>query len=572
MKIGEASFRWAWYGAITLVGVLTYFYGLDSQHIPKNGDEYPYEHITRLTAASGHLLPLQSELNGMRNTKPPLLTWQGIASTDWGQHWTLWHLRYPSVVYTLLTALMAFLLAWRISGRLEAGLIALLTFLAFYSTYRYGRPYLTNAPETFWLFLPFFVLLYWHPASFGSRLFVPLLLGIGTGIGLLYKSFALAMPIGIAISWWYLHYREYRWPRFLAEDSWKVVVILTTALALFSAWFLLDPDPQAVWTEFVISENAGKLPSPGGSYLSRLLWSTDSIWTMVLAYPYNAGALLFPVAALMLGSYKRRDNMDRPEKLLWIWIIVLAAFFTIPSQRTPRNLLAAMPALAVLCALNWDRISRKAFIASVLLTGAVVAVMVYLSVRLQQDLAGDHLYSLAYWCLVAFTGVLVLVAVFVPSLTRSITNAAIILAYCCLSATLRPFDAEHGDYSADVQRYLNGKVVWVPCDFRAKDEGYRFIFPGIEVHGYRDDRGRTISELEKQYPLFAARVPLDEANCTDCKVIGERLNLHGRQNSAEIKEMLRGAIAKYLFVKERLIESQQVALDGMPSHVTEGCR
>jgi len=572
MKIGGPAIRWAWYGVITLVGVLTYFYALDSQHIPKNGDEYPYEHITRLTAASGHLLPLQSELNGMRNTKPPLLTWQGIASTDWGQHWTLWNLRYPSVVYTLLTGFMAFLLGWKISHRLETGFVAVLTFLAFYSTYRYGRPYLTNAPEVFWLFLPFFILLYWSPASFSSRLLVPLLLGIGAGIGFLYKSFALVVPVGIAISWWYLRYREYRWRLFLAEDSWKIAVTVTIALALFGVWFLLDPDPQAVWTEFVVSENAGKLSPNTGSYLAKLLWSTDSIWTMALAYPYNAGALLFPVVALMLGSYKRRKDLDRSEKLLWIWIIVLAAFFTIPSQRTPRNLLAAMPALAVLCALNWERISRKTFIASVLLTGAVVAVMVYISVRLQQELPNDHLYSLAYWSLVAFTGVLVLVAVFVPSLTRSVTNAAIILMYCCLSAMLRPFDVEHGAYSADVQRYVNGKVVWVPCDFRAKDEGYRFIFPGIEVHGYRDDRDRTIPELEKQYPLFAFRVPLDEADCTECKVIGERLNLRGRQNSAEIKEMLRGAIEKHLFVKERLIESQEIALDGIPSHVTEGCR
>lgn len=572
MNIDRPSIRLAWYGIIALVGVFTYFYGLNSQHIPKNGDEYPYEHITRLTAASGHLLPLQSELNGMRNTKPPLLTWQGIASTDWGQHWTLWRLRYPSVVYTLLTGLLAFLLGWKVSRRIETGFVALLTFLAFYSTFRYGRPYLTNAPETFWLFLPFFFLLYWHPASFGSRLFVPLLLGIGTGIGLLYKSFALAVPVGIAISWWYLHYREYRWPLFLAEDSWKIVVILTTALALFSTWFLLDPDPRAVWTEFVVSENAGKLPASGSSYLSRLLWGTDSLWTMLLAYPYNAGALLFPVVALMLGSYQRRKNMGGPEKLLWIWVIVLAVFFTIPSWRTPRNLLAAMPALAVLCALNWERISRKAFIASVLLTGAAAAVMVYLSLRLQQGLADEHLYSLAYWSLVAFIGVLVLVAVFVPSLTRSLTNAIIILTFCCLSAMLRPFDAGRGDYDADVQRYVSGRQVWVPCDFRAKDEGYRFIFPGVEVHGYRGDRGRTISELEKQYPLFAARVPLDEPDCRDCKVIGERLYLHGRQNSDEIKEMLGGAITKHLFVKERLIESQEVSLDGTASHVTEGCR
>ena len=101
--------RWIamWYGLAALLAVFTYFYGLDSQHIPKNGDEYPYEHVTRMTAASGHWLPLQSELPEMRNTKPPLLFWQGITSTNWGQRWTLWNLRWPSVIYTLLTAGLA---------------------------------------------------------------------------------------------------------------------------------------------------------------------------------------------------------------------------------------------------------------------------------------------------------------------------------------------------------------------------------------------------------------------------------------------------------------------------------
>ncbi|MEQ1916372.1 MAG: glycosyl transferase family 39, partial [Gallionella sp.] len=99
-----------WYIAAVLLAVFTYFYGLDSQYIPKNGDEYPYKHITRLTADSGHLLPLQSQMENMRNTKPPLLFWQGIASTDGGKHWDLWDLRYPSVIYTLLTAALLFLL------------------------------------------------------------------------------------------------------------------------------------------------------------------------------------------------------------------------------------------------------------------------------------------------------------------------------------------------------------------------------------------------------------------------------------------------------------------------------
>ena len=191
MKLTKPGLRTAWYLLASLLAVFIYFYGLDSQHIPKNGDEYPYEHITRLTADSGKLLPLQSQLDNMRNTKPPLLFWQGIASTGWGKNWTLWNLRYPSVIYTLLTAAMLFMLGWKLSKRAETGFIAALTFLAFFTPYRFGRPFLTNPPEVFWIFLPFFVLLYWRQA-YTSRWLIPMLLGVSIGIGFLYKSFALA--------------------------------------------------------------------------------------------------------------------------------------------------------------------------------------------------------------------------------------------------------------------------------------------------------------------------------------------------------------------------------------------
>src|SRR5262252_1456220 len=122
----QSRFLLAWYVFAALLAVFTYFYGLDSDHIPKNGDEYPYTHITRLTAQSGRFLPLQSQLVRMRNTKPPLLFWQGIVSTHWAKDWTLWHLRYPSVIYTILTAGLVFLLGRRLSGTWQTGFVALL--------------------------------------------------------------------------------------------------------------------------------------------------------------------------------------------------------------------------------------------------------------------------------------------------------------------------------------------------------------------------------------------------------------------------------------------------------------
>ena len=256
MKPTESGLRLAWYVLACLLAVFTYFYGLDSQHIPKNGDEYPYEHITRLTADSGKLLPLQSQLENMRNTKPPLLFWQGIASTGWGKNWTLWDLRYPSVIYTLLTALMLFMLGRKLTKKTETGFIAAVTFLSFLTTYRFGRPFLTNPPEVFWIFLPFFVMLYWRRA-FESRFVIPLLLGIGIGIGFLYKSFALGLPVTLGLSGWYMHQRRYRAAEFLKQDALKVAIAISVAVAMFAMWFVLDPDPQAVWREFVVGENAG---------------------------------------------------------------------------------------------------------------------------------------------------------------------------------------------------------------------------------------------------------------------------------------------------------------------------
>lgn len=153
--------------ALIVLAVAAYLLGLPSLRMPTNGDEMIYAQITRATAASGHWLPLQSEMPDMVNTKPPLLFWQGLVTTDWARQWSLVGLRWPSVGWTFATALLAGLVAWRATGGDAAkGVLAAAIYLAFLSTYRYGRPFLTNPPETFWVFLCFFLMLRWRPRSF----------------------------------------------------------------------------------------------------------------------------------------------------------------------------------------------------------------------------------------------------------------------------------------------------------------------------------------------------------------------------------------------------------------------
>jgi 4-amino-4-deoxy-L-arabinose transferase-like glycosyltransferase len=557
------------YVIVVALAAFIYFYGLDSQHIPKNGDEYPYEHITRLTAASGHLLPLQSELDGMRNTKPPLLFWQGIVSTHWGQAWDLWHLRYPSVVYTLLTALLTFLLARRLSGETESGFIAALTYLAFFSTYRYGRPFLVNPAEVFWLFLPFFTLLYWRPFSFDSRLYVPLLLGTEIGIGLLYKSFALLAPIGLALAWWYLHQRRYQWREFLMHDAYKPVLAGILALALFGLWFVFDPDPQSVWREFVIGENAGKFAAHGGGYFAKLLWGGGSIWALMLGYPLNAGLLAFPVAALFFVAYRQRHRLGDAEKMLWIWMAVLFIVFAIPSQRSARYLLEAMPGVAILCALNWRRLPRWTFVLSLIASGMVLALLGFLAWSLQKDVTG--MYGWRYGLVVGGSLALVILGVLDTRLTRNAVNVLTLLTYLALAVFLRPFDNGLGTYSQATQRYVQNKDVWVPCNFRAHDEGDRFMFPNARVHGYDERWNLKPAELAARYHLFTLQLPLEAKSCAGCKVIAQRFEIRGRQSPEELRAMLKGDVFRYLFVKELLVESAHVDAD-IPDANKEGCR
>jgi hypothetical protein len=269
-----------------------------------------YAHIARLTAETGKWLPLVSSYDFMRNTKPPVLFWQAMVAGGWGEHWTLLNLRLPSIAYTWAIALMTALLAWKIirgetapldrrRHALAMGAIAAIVYLSFFSTYRYGRPYLTSAPETFWLFGVLFAIA-WSPATLlASRWKFPLLAGLAIGIGCLYKSFVMVVPVGFALALCYqvLGARKAPWDilrRGIVIDGVKVAAICLLALAIFGLWFAIDPQPGEVWREFVVGENAGKMNSSKG-YFAIAFSGSSGILTILTGYFSNA-LFLLPVA------------------------------------------------------------------------------------------------------------------------------------------------------------------------------------------------------------------------------------------------------------------------------------
>jgi 4-amino-4-deoxy-L-arabinose transferase-like glycosyltransferase len=566
--------RLVWYALAVVLAVFTYFYGLGSQQIPKNSDEYLYIHIARMTAASGHWLPLQSELATMRNIKPPMMFWHAILSTDWGKQWDLWHLRYPSVIYTLLTSLLILVLTRRLTGKAETALVAMLTYLAFFTTYRFGRPYLTEPGTVFWLFLPFFTLLYWRPQAFQSRFWFPMGLGLVTGIGLLYKSFFFLLPVGLALLWWYLQQRRYHWREFLKHDLWRAAVLGAVSLAVFfGLWIGLDPHPAALWHEFFWVENVAKVDQ--SNYLGKMLWGEHSIWWLLLGYPINATFLALPVFGVAWLAWRNRKQATDNEKFLWILLASYLFMFSLASQRSSRYMLEAMPALAILCALYWDRINRWLFVGGLAMAAVMLALMLRLSLRLQDEMGG-HLYGWEFWVLMAVVTALLLVAVFVPRLTRVTFNVVVIAGFLCFAAFVAPFDGPPGNYSAQAQQFARGKEVWVPCNkFIAKDEGHRFLLPGADVYGYYDHLpGRTPEWLAHRYRYFAVRLPMQQGQpCADCKVIGERIEIAGRQYWPEIEQMLfKGEVFQHLFVREWLVESTVPTVSSAGTKPVSECR
>ena len=159
-----------------------------------------------------------------------------------------------------------------------------------------------------------------------------------------------------------------------------------------------------------------------------------------------------------------------------------------------------------------------------------------------------------YWVFLAAVFAFVLLALFSPALTRPGLVVASLLASLCFAAFLRPFDGALGNYSESARQFARGKDVWVPVNFKAKEEGFVFFLPGAKVHPYTYDRNVTAAALAAKYPLFAIRQPITSTNVAG-RIVGERLELGSRHTSSQIREMLQGKIYEHLFLKELLIES-----------------
>lgn len=541
-----------WFGALWLaLAAFVYLDNTGSEYTATNPDEYVYLQIARLTADTGHWLPLQAAETKHRNTKPPGLFWQGMAATGFGDHWELWRLRLPNALFSVATAALAFLLARRMTGTFSAGTVAALAYLAFLGVYRHGRVFLTSAPETFWLFLPFAVLLL-RPRNC-LRWPTALAFGLMLGTALLYKSFAMIIPSAGAMAWWTLHQANYRAAAWLRRDAPKILALGIVALAVFSLWFLLDPQRDLIMQDFVLKENAGKFKADEAGYVANALWGKHSIWAFTLGWLANAGLVAPTVVAVFVLAWRRRHELAPSEQLLWIWMITLFMFHLLPDIRYERYLLPAMPAVAVLCGVYWLQIPR--WIPTVTLAACLVPALALPAgaMLLRANLPGPANYGVVDWILLALVPAVAMAGLVRKTWTRALALPAVLAVYLGFAVFLRPFEGPDGTFPPAAIEAVQGKAVTVASPFTARDEIYRFQLPGADVRRIKmknlphalQDAGTT---------LLVVPVALDApASLPGFQVLGSRLRLNDYFTGEQTSDMLRGNIARYLFVRELLV-------------------
>jgi len=543
-----------WWPTLVLLAVIAYLYSLGSLTIPNIGDEAPYFQITRLTAESGHWLPLKAA-EGLDNTKPPMLFWQGIVSTNWGKDWSTLRLRAPIVLFTFLTAVLVFSLARHISGNTETGYIAALVFLGFSSTFQHGRPFLTNMPETFFMFLVFYLLIRFRRAELRWQFW--LLAGVLMGIASLYRSFAVIAPMGLALGWYCWWRRRWNLLETIRRDSWKPLLAVVVGLLWFALWPLMDPEPERIFQDFFLKENVGKLGN--ANYFQGLFSGTYTLFRIWLGALTNAGLLVFPAVYLAVVSFRRRRVLMNDERALWILVFSYLVIFSLPAQRQENYILPIMPALAILLATQWARIDRRWFLVFnlPLLLGTVLFLMLMYAIANGEQVSGQY----ALWhplVLVAALAVLVASTIWQQH-ARHLFFVVVFLAYLGFASVLSPFDGPAGTYASDTITQLENKTVYVPSNFRSKYEQHRFLIPGADIKGYGTTNSKQQKALLDNGEIVAIRLPVTATLPENHIVYGQRTVVRSRLKSDELVQILLRQRTDVLLERELIVQLKAVS-------------
>ena len=315
----------------------------------------------------------------------------------------------------------------------------------------------------------------------------------------------------------------------------------------------------------------------GLGYWHAALWGDYPLWTQLLAYMENAGLLLPVVLGLAVAGVQTLvrgqawARTPHAQRILWLWLLVWLVVFSIPSQRSARYVIPAMPALAMVLALHWERIARFWFLLTLLISSAALVILGRIAwVVGEMDIASPWTRWTAMALVVVGLGSAI-GAVLRSEWSRNATLLACLSVYACFGLVVAPLDSAQAQFPPGALAQLVAKTVAVPNGFTAQYERFHFIMPDSTLAPY-DVAGRSTGALHPEMPdvprlaflleNFDAVVWLDDNSAATaplcaphCKVLGYRWHVKSRHKSGEVTLSNLWYPQQWLFGREWLVSA-----------------
>ena len=313
-------------------------------------------------------------------------------------------------------------------------------------------------------------------------------------------------------------------------------------------------------------------------YWHNALFGTYPMWTQLLAYPFNAGLLFFTV--LGLGWVGLKDAFQRQTyarltpalRILLLWLAVWLVVFTIPSQRSERYLIPAMPAVAILLAMAWEKIPKLWFWITLTITLPALVMLGRITwVMGEMQIASAP--QVAMTLIAVCAGLTGAIAGFVhKDWCRNASLVAVLALYASFSLMVQPISTEAAGYSADLKAQMQTRRVAVPNGFTGQFERFHFVLPGARITPY-DAEGRNTGALQPDMPpverlnylldQFDAVVWLQDnleqttPSCLPhCTLLGTRWHIKSRHKPGEVTMANLWYPQQWLFRHEWLVQKK----------------
>ena len=284
--------------------------------------------------------------------KPPLSFWaQALSYKFLGVH--DYTPRVPSLLITLCTAWLIYILVKRFHGKLSA-LLAIVIYSSMLLVFSLSGAVITDPYLTFstTLSLVAFVMVINDKVRVWNYLFF-----VGIGLGILTKGpLAAVVVFGVIILWVLFSYKKR--VALLSKLPWKSGLLLTILICV--PWYIAaEIKTPGFLRYFILGENLGRFIDTGWhgdkyGYVHKNPHGTIWIMWLLASLPWGLHALFFGVKNLFRKSGLFTALRHDLIAFYTIWMLFIMLFFTFGGNVIWTYVLPSLPALAILLALYFN--------------------------------------------------------------------------------------------------------------------------------------------------------------------------------------------------------------------------